>query len=161
MKALYDMFSKLLNVGGDKDTASTAATAGKSYAGSEKPEVRKKASEEEIRNTKASIRLAMQDIAERYAVAQKPAAAKFEICGTEFLGGVRCRHINGDPPGTVTLVLYSERPGSDLECSMFDFSGTAEDFYEYVRKPVYDCDEFYDNFIHLSETLDRTLKDMY
>lgn len=86
-------------------------------------------------------------------------AAYVEICGTENSCRIAYTHITGDSPDIFTLTLdVYYNGGSDRMYSQYDFMGTNEQFYEYVRKPVYDHKKFYERIMDLSNKLDDYLK---
>lgn len=86
-------------------------------------------------------------------------AAYIEICGTDNSCRIAYTHISGDPPDifTLTLSVYYNG-GSDRMYSQYDFMGTNEQFYEYVRKPIYDYKKFYERIMDMSNRLDNYLK---
>lgn len=86
-------------------------------------------------------------------------AAYVEICGTENSCRIAYTHISGDPPDIFTLTLnVYYNGGSDRMYTQYDFMGTNEQFYEYVRKPIYDYKKFYERIMDMSNRLDDYLK---
>lgn len=113
--------------------------------------------------TQKYIRKAMNWLADAVENGEKKddgdLAAYVEICGTENTCRIAYTHMYSDPPDFFTLtfnVYYNG--GSDRMYSQYDFMGTNEEFYEYVRKPIYDCKKFYERIIGMSDRLDDYLR---
>ena len=73
------------------------------------------------------------------------------IPGTNCIFEFKIQHFYGDPPEMRTLTIDVRERSSDRIYSQFDFEGTEAEFIEYVRKPGYDCDDFYKRIIHLAD----------
>ncbi|MBR4909950.1 MAG: hypothetical protein IKZ47_01340 [Clostridia bacterium] len=77
-----------------------------------------------------------------------------KIEGTDNFFKLSFVHISGDPAGVRTLMLKVIRQNTDREYSQFDFKGTSEEIIEYIRKPVYSCDDFYNRIKRMSDKCD-------
>lgn len=82
-------------------------------------------------------------------------AVYLEVCGTNNTSRIAYTHISGDPPNVFTLTIGVYRNGSDRIYSQYDFVGTNEEFYEYVRKPVYEYRKFYERIMSMSDRSDE------
>lgn len=113
---------------------------------------------ENIAKTKKYIQQAMSGLADdlESGLKQKEAdlAAYLEVCSTGNTCRLGLTHINGDPDDVLTLTIGVHKNGTDRVYSQFDFVGTIEEFIEYVRKPIYDYDNFYERIMVLSDKAD-------
>ena len=87
-------------------------------------------------------------------------SAYVEICGTENTGRIACTHMSSDPTDVITLTLGVYGGESDRVYTQYDFIGTKEEFYEYVRKPIYDYNKFYERLVHMSDRLNDYLRSL-
>lgn len=81
-------------------------------------------------------------------------AAYLELCSTDNGCRIAYTHINGDPDDVFTLTITVRKRYTDRDFTQFDFTGTNREFIEYVRKPVYDYNEFYDRIMTMSDKAD-------
>lgn len=82
-------------------------------------------------------------------------AAYPELCSTDNGCRIAYTHINGDPDDVFTLTITVRKRNTDRDFTQFDFTGTNDQFIEYVRKPVYDYNEFYDRIMTMSDKADE------
>lgn len=105
------------------------------------------------------IQNAMSALADGVEAGNKPEgidlAAYLELCSTDNGCRIAYTHINGDPEDVFTLTITVRKRHKDRDFTQFDFVGTNEEFIEYVRKPVYDYNEFYDRIMTMSDKADK------
>ena len=108
---------------------------------------------------KRYIQNAMSCLADAVEAGNKPEdidlAAYLELCSTDNGCRIAYTHINGDPDEVFTLTITVRKRHTDRDFTQFDFVGTSDEFIEYVRKPVYDYNEYYDRIMIMSDKADE------
>ena len=101
---------------------------------------------------------AMTDIADKVEAGEKKKdidlAAYLALYSTDNGCRIAYTHINGDPSDVFTLTITVHKRGTDIVFSQFDFVGTNEEFIEYVRKPIYNLESFYERVMKMSDKAD-------
>lgn len=118
-----------------------------------------KISKKDEKKIKKYIQNAMSSLAKGVKEGEKPEgidlAAYLELCSTGNGCRIAYTHINGDPDDIFTLTITVRKRNTDRDFTQFDFTGTNEEFIEYVRKPVYDINELYDRIMKMSDKADE------
>lgn len=109
--------------------------------------------------TKRYIQNAMSGLANDIEAGKKEdgvdLAAYIEICPTDNICRIAYTHISGDPSDIFTLTITVRKRYTDRDFTKFDFVGTNAEFIEYVRKPIYVYNEFYDRIMTMSDKADE------
>ena len=105
------------------------------------------------------VQAAEEVVADAVEAGNKPEdidlAAYLELCSTDNGCRIAYTHINGDPDEVFTLTITVRKRHTDRDFTQFDFVGTSDEFIEYVSKPVYDHNEYYDRIMIMSDKADE------
>lgn len=104
------------------------------------------------------IQQAMSGLAEDLEAGMKQKgsdlATYLEVCSTGNTCRLGLTHMNGDPNEVLTLTIGVHKNGTDRVYSQYDFVGTHEEFMKYVRKPIYNLEDFYNRIMTMSDKAD-------